>query len=182
MTKNDILKQHTTIMCKRIKLRPFHLEDAEGVYSYASDKKTVEFLTFPIHQDISQSEKVIKEFFLGKEGVYAIELISEKKLIGCIDLRLQEEHNKASFGYVINRNYWGQGYATEALNAILGLCFKTLKLGRVESTHYIGNEGSGRVMQKCGMKLEGIGLEELVIKGVTYDVAHYAVLRKYWTF
>lgn len=46
---------------------------------------------------------------------------------------------------------------TEALSAILQLCFDKLELNRVESTHYLGNEGSGKVMKKCGMQLEGIG-------------------------
>jgi len=53
-------------------------------------------------------------------------------------------------------------------------------LNRVEATHYVGNEGSGRVMQKCGMTYEGTGIKEVKIKGVFQDVVHYAILRKQW--
>ena len=64
---------------------------------------------------------------------------------------------------------------TEALSAVLKLCFEKLKLNRVESTHYVGNEGSGKVMAKCGMKLEGVGKQEEKIKGVFRDVVHYGI-------
>lgn len=46
---------------------------------------------------------------------------------------------------------------TEALSAVLELCFEKLALNRVELTRYAGNEGSGRVMEKCGMIKAGIG-------------------------
>ncbi len=44
----------------------------------------------------------------------------------------------------------------------------------------MGNEGSGRVMQKCEMKYEGTGIQEVKIKGVFQDVVHYAILREQW--
>lgn len=60
------------------------------------------------------------------------------------------------------------------------LAFAKLKLNRVESTHYAGNETSGRVMQKCGMIYEGTGVKEVKIKGVFHDVVHYAILKDDW--
>ncbi|MBU3098504.1 MULTISPECIES: GNAT family N-acetyltransferase [Clostridium] len=51
----------------------------------------------------------------------------------------------------------------ESLNLILELSFSKLGLNRAEPTHYVGNEGSGRVMKKCGMKYEGLGLQEVYI-------------------
>lgn len=54
------------------------------------------------------------------------------------------------------------------------------ELNRVEATHYIGNECSGKVMKKCGMEFEGIGKQEVKIKGIFHDVAHYAITRELW--
>jgi len=65
-------------------------------------------------------------------------------------------------------------------NLILNFSFSKLGLNRVEPTHYVGNEGSGRVMQKCGMKYEGTGLQEVKVKNIFYDVVHYAILREAW--
>ena len=63
---------------------------------------------------------------------------------------------------------------------ILKFCFEKLKLNRVESFHYVGNEGSGNVMKKCGMELEGIGRQEVKIKGVFRDTVHYGLIKEHW--
>jgi ribosomal-protein-alanine N-acetyltransferase len=177
---NKILIENAVLESERLILRPFSLEDVNDVYLYASDDLVTKYLTWPSHIDIIQTEKIVKELFIGKLGIYAIELKSEHKCIGCIELRLCMEHNKASFGYVLNRGYWNQGYMSESLRLILKLAFSKLELNRVESTHYSGNEGSGRVMAKCGMKYEGKGLQEVRIKGTYHDVIHYAILREDW--
>ena len=69
---------------------------------------------------------------------------------------------------------------TEALSAVLMLCFEKLELNRVEAGHYVGNEGSGRVMEKCGMELEGIGRQYEKIKGVFRDDVFYGITRDRW--
>lgn len=177
---NEILKENSVLKSNRLILRPFTIDDIYDVLLYTSDNIVTKYLTWPSYTDISQAEKVVKEFYIGQNGVFAIELESEQKCIGCIDLRLYSEHNKASFGYVLNREYWNKGYMTEALNIILDFSFSMLELNRVEATHYIGNERSGRVMQKCGMKYEGTGIQEVKVKDIYQDVVHYAILRDEW--
>ena len=176
----QIICENSILESDRLILRPFTVNDVQDVYQYASDDIVTKYLTWPSHTDISQTEKVVKEFYMDKPGVYAIELKSEGKCIGCIDLRICEEHDKASFGYVLNRKYWNNGYMTEALKLLIDFAFSKLGLNRIESTHYVGNEGSGRVMQKCGMRYEGKGLQEVKIKGIFHDVVHYAILKENW--
>lgn len=175
----QILQQNHTLITERLRLRPFHDTDVDDVFLYASDAETVKYLTFEAHQTKEQSFYAIRNYY-NRPGVYAITLKDSNKCIGCIDVRLNPEHDKASFGYVLNRNYWNQGYMTEALKSVLKLCFAQLDLNRVESTHYVGNEGSGMVMKKCGMQQEGIGKQEVLIKGKFVDVVHYAILREEW--
>ena len=136
-------------------------------------------MTWPPHKDMSVTEKVVREIYMRKRHICCV-LKSENKCIGCIDIRLVPEHEKATFGYCLNRDYWNRGCATEVLALILELAFAKLKLNRVESTHYAGNETSGRVMQKCGMIYEGTGVKEVKIKGVFHDVVHYAILKDDW--
>lgn len=176
----EIIKENSILESARLILRPFTMDDVEDVFSYASDSVVTEYLTWPSHTEISQTKKVVKEFYIGNIGTYAIELKSEGKCIGCIELRPCIEHDKSGFGYVLDRNYWNKGYMSEALNLILNFSFSKLNLNRVESNHYVGNEGSGRVMQKCGMKYEGTGKQEMKIKGKFYDVVHYAILKEDW--
>ncbi|HBT16403.1 MAG TPA: N-acetyltransferase [Firmicutes bacterium] len=177
---NKILAENPVLESERLVIRPFFMDDVNEVFLYASDDQVTEYLTWSSHTDLAQTEKIVKEVFLGKPGVYAIELKAEQKCIGCIDLRLCPEHDKASFGYVLNRKYWNQGYMSEALQLILNLSFTKLQLNRVEATHFVGNEGSGRVMEKCGMKYEGKGSQEVKIKGNYYDVIRYAILKENW--
>jgi len=177
---NEILKENSVLKSNRLILRPFTIDDIDDVYLYASDEIVTKYLTWPSYKDMSEIEEVVEKYYIDKNGVFAIELEAEQKCIGCIDLRLCIEHNKADFGYVLNRKYWGKCYMTEALNLILNFSFSKLELNRVEATHYIGNEGSGRVMQKCGMKYEGTGIQEVKVKDIFYDVVHYAILREEW--
>ncbi|MCL2224158.1 MAG: GNAT family N-acetyltransferase [Defluviitaleaceae bacterium] len=175
---NEILHENAEIRTARLVLRKFRKEDAADVFEYASDEETMKFLTVGTHPSIDVSRGVIFNYFLSRTGIFAIEF--DKKCIGCMDFRIDHEDEKGSFGYVLNRKYWGRGFMTEALTAVLELAFEKLELNRVESTHYVGNEGSGRVMQKCGMKFEGVGIREKKIKGVFRDVVHYAILKEHF--
>ena len=122
------------------------------------------------------AENIIENIYMKRNGIYAIELKEEKKCIGCIDIRMDYYSNKASFGYVLNRSYWNKGYMTEALKVILDLSFNKLKVNRMEACHYIGNEGSGRVMEKCGMHYEGTGHNKSLIRYKSHAEKHYAIL------
>ena len=177
---NEILHENYTIDAERIVLRRYKKEDASDVLEYGSDKETMKFLTWDGFATLEEANASIFDYYLSRSGIFAIELKESQKCIGCIDFRLEPEHEKASFGFVLNRQYWGKGYMTEALNAVLRLCFEKLELNRVEATHYVGNEGSGRVMAKCGMEKEGISKQQVKIKGVFHDVVHYGITKEDW--
>lgn len=174
----SILKRFPLLENKRISLRKFDIRDAEDFFLICSDSKITEFLTWEPHKSIDETITSLKDRFIDNPQFYAIELKSCEKCIGCIDIRIDEPNKKASFGYMLNREYWNNGLMTESLEIIIALLFNHLNLNRVESTHYIGNEGSGRVMEKCGMKYEGTSPQELIIKGKFVDVIHYGLLIK----
>ena len=173
-----ILLENSEIENQHIILRPFTISDAQDFFEIASDENVTEYLTWKSHINIEQSINSLNERFIGKPHIYAIELKNTKKCIGCIDLRITPEHEKTSFGFMLNREYWGKGYMTEALESVIELVFNKLKLNRIESTHYTGNEGSGRVMEKCGMKYEGKSLQELVVKKKFVDIIHYGLIAR----
>lgn len=163
---------------KRIKLRPFKMSDLNDLYEITSDKEVTKFLTWDSHNSIEVTKKSLVERFIPNDNLYAIEYVNENKCIGTIDIRIEKEHNKASFGYMLNRQYWNKGFMTEALELVIDLLFKDYKVNRIESTHYVGNEASGKVMEKCGMQYEGTFPQELIIKGKYVDVVHYGILKK----
>lgn len=175
----QILRQNETLPTKRLLLRAFKQSDAEDVLAYGSDPQALKYLVWEGVKNVEEAGDSIAGF-LSNPGTYAIALASSQRCIGCIGLRVEPAHEKASFGYVLHRQHWGHGYMTEALAAVLQLCFETLALHRVESTHYVGNEASGRVMQKCGMRLEGVGAHEVKVKGIFHDVVHYGITQTHW--
>ena len=161
----------------RISLRKFSLDDCADVFEYGSDETTVKYLVWDGLKTMDDAKKNIAEYYLSRPGIYAIILTETSKCIGCISLDLHPHHEKADVGYVLNRSYWNKGYMTEALASIIAFCFEVLQLNRVEASHYVGNEASGRVMEKCGMRREGLGIEEEKIKGVFRDIVHYGITR-----
>lgn len=175
----QVLLDYAMMETERLLLRPVYGTDLADIYEYGSDPQVTQYLTWETMERVDQAKVAIDEIY-SQPGIYGITLKASQKLIGVIDLRLDPDHDKGSFGYVLNRDYWGRGYMTECLEQILWLAFHQLRLNRMESTHYLGNEASGRVMVKCGMIYEGTGVQELMIKGNYVDVIHYAMLQDNW--
>ena len=176
----EILYDNHKLETNRLVLRKASKKDALDMLEYASDVETTKYLDWTGAKTIDEIIKGIIDFHWSNPGVWVIELKETQKCIGTIDIRLKPEHEKAEFGFVLNRNYWNNGYMTEVLSVILKLCFMELDLNRVESFHYVGNEGSGKVMQKCGMKFEGISEQGVKIKGIFRDVVRYGITKDYW--
>jgi len=175
-----ILSENESLNTERLTLRWFLESDISDVFEYASDEEVVKFLSWPPHSNIEHTKKRFPDLFLRKPGMFAIVLKEGDKCIGCIDIRIDALNDKGSFGYVLNKKYWNKGYMTEALKKILDFSFNVLKLNRVEATHYTVNEQSGKVMAKCGMKNEGLGFQEVKIKGKYMDVVHFGILKDTW--
>lgn len=104
----------------------------------------------------------------------------DNKILGCIYLNIHDEKAKtAGIDYWIREDEWGCGYITEASNKILEFAFDTLDLNRIESCGAKDNPGTWKVMEKIGLKYEGVrpngafyyygGLTDLVMYGITKE-------------
>jgi ribosomal-protein-alanine N-acetyltransferase len=85
-------------------------------------------------------------------------------------------HCKAEFGYALSAEYWNKGLMSEAVREILKFGFNDMQLHRAEARCYIDNIASERVLQKCGMKYEGIIRESFFVKGEFRDLKLYSLL------
>ena len=90
------------------------------------------------------------------------------------------ENNSAELGYSLSREYWNRGYATQALRTVVDAAFRSLPVNRLEAQHDMRNPASGRVMEKCGLRQEGILRSRIRNKGEYVDVALWAILRSDW--
>ena len=150
-------------------------DDAEAMFDYLRDEETVRFITVPPVKTLKEViENSIQSYFmLDPIGKWAI--VYDQKMVGTIDLRLNEAHRQAEIGYVLNKRYWGQGIMPEAAQAILAVGFDQLQLVRIFSEHDTRNPKSGRVMTKIGMQQEGVARKSQIIKGEIVDMVHYAI-------
>ena len=111
------------------------------------------------------------------ETRFAITLTSDGQLCGGIGFRVDEAHQHAELGYWLGVSYWGQGYATEAARAMLQYGFETLGLHRIYASYVPHNVASGRVLQKIGMRREGLMRNHLCKWGEFQDLECYGILK-----
>jgi ribosomal-protein-alanine N-acetyltransferase len=114
----------------------------------------------------------------GDELVLAIRRRDDGRLVGCIGLReIDRTHLQAELGYWVGVPYWGQGFATEAAQAVVRYGFETLGLNRIYAHHMTRNPSSGRVLGRIGMHREGVLRQRVLKWGRFEDVVIYAVVR-----
>ena len=98
----------------------------------------------------------------------------------CAFRRLSKDHAQAEIGFTIARPHQGQGYATEALIALLGYLFDELEVHRVYANCDPDNMPSIRLLQKIGLRHEGRFIESLWLRGSWVSEDWYAILRREW--
>ena len=88
---------------------------------------------------------------------------------------------QAELGWVFHPDHTGRGYATEAVRALIRLCFTDLGLRRVTAGCFAANEASWRLMERVGMRREAYTVRESLHRsGEWLDGMGYALLADEW--
>ena len=172
----------------RLILRRFRQTDAQAMFdNWASDAEVTKYLTWPPHSDADATGKLLTQWIdsYEKENYYHWAIVLKSNgdypigslLADCQDDRVEKFH----IGYCIGKNWWHQGIMTEALHAVMAFLFDQVGANRIDSRHDPNNPHSGAVMQKCGMKFEGIAVQSDWNNQGICDAAYYAILRSDWT-
>jgi ribosomal-protein-alanine N-acetyltransferase len=106
----------------------------------------------------------------------AIVLKDTGRLCGGIGLHPHEQHRRAELGYWIGVPYWGNGYATEAAQAVVRYGFENMQLQRIFASHFKENMASGNVLRKIGMKHEGCMRQHILKSEKFIDLELYGIL------
>jgi len=146
------------IQTARLTLRRLALADAEAIFTaYAQDTEVTRFLTWRPHQRIKDTRAFIRQqsaaWDAGAEFTWAIRR-KDGEVIGGIALRPQG--CKVDFGYVLARAHWGNGFAAEALQALVDWALAQAGVYRAWAVCDVENAASARVLEKVGMTREGI--------------------------
>ena len=176
-------KGTTRLETHRLILRQFKITDAQAVFeNYASSDDVTKYTTWETYRDIyavrNYLSSLIESYKDGKTFNWAIELKNENKVIGSIGAtNLDENVAKIEVGYCIGKKWWNQGIATEALREIIRFLFEEVGINRIEAYYNVKNLASGKVMQKCGMKLEGVLRQAYKYKDGISDECIYSILK-----
>ena len=171
---------------ERLLLREFRWDDLDSVYAYESDPIVVRYVCYgpstkgECHQELAfhiEHQTTQRRVFYHLAVVLAL----TKRLIGWCGVKVTKPaHQQGEIGYALDRRYWGQGYATEAAQAMIAFGFERLHLHRIVGTCHPSNVGSIRVLEKLGMSYEGCLRENKWCKGYWRSTNLYAMLDHEW--
>lgn len=168
----------------RLTLRDFRASDFDAVFAYASDPEVTRFMFYGprdqeethdylqrMLQSQTQTPRLTWELAVVRRG--------DGRLIGACDLTM-EQALEADLGYILARDAWGQGYATEIAGALLGVGFEQLGLQRIFAICDINHLASVRVLEKAGLRRETTLYGYKEAKGRSWDVHRYAIIHNEW--
>ena len=172
------------IETKRLVLREFDKGDFLSVHSYASDPEVSKYQPWGPNSEADTKtflEESIKYQLDNPRYSYEIAVVrkEDKKLIGACSIYVSSPKNREGWiGYCYNQEYWGNGYASEAAEAIIEFGFEYLKLHRIFATCDPNNIGSAKVLEKIGMNKEGRLREHKYQKGQWRNSFLYSILEQ----
>jgi RimJ/RimL family protein N-acetyltransferase len=165
---------------KRLALRAPRLEDAKTVAALANDRRIAENTArIPHPYKLSDAESFIKGAnAAGGEAVFLITL-RDKTVIGACGVRLQDE--TPELGYWLGVAHWGNGYATEALHAVIDYAFTDLAHKALQAGARVTNPASRRVLEKCGFQWTGVGLYRIASIKSSAPIDRFRLERGIWS-
>jgi len=148
-----------TLRTERLRLRKAKLADAEAIFGeYAQDAEVTKYVSWQAHQRVEETREYVQMCLLawdaGKAYHWVIERREDARLIGMMNARVDAA--KWELGFVLAREFWGQGYMTEALKGIIAWALKRKEIYRIWAVCDVDNLASARVMEKAGMEREGV--------------------------
>ncbi len=167
------MKPPEVLETTQLTLRPPVIEDAEAIFArYAQDKEVTKYLIWRPHKNVTETRVFVERCMrVWKEGNCFPWVVMRKvddALIGMIELRIKS--GEADLGYVLARETWRQGYATEMAKAVVSWALGQEEFTRVWATCDCDNLASARVLEKVGLKFERVLKGYIVHPNISDDL------------
>lgn len=166
---------------ERLRLRPHNADDAEWLHELYSQPDVARYLldepwtTEVTHNKLT--ERLAKTDIDGETGALALVIEHDGVPIGDIALWLTDhEHRQGEIGWVLNPAHGGQGFASEAVRAVLALGFDHYRLHRVTAQMDARNSASAALARRVGLRLEAHHVQDWFSKGEWTDTLIFARL------
>ena len=168
-----------TIKTERLILRRLSETDAKDLYEGFVNQES--FLYYANKEKRTLEEEI--ESLKGIDEKYADLkyynwlITIDNKAIGAIHLNVYDHDEAVEFSYAIDDRYKGNGYMTEALEAVRDYCLNEMEANRIFGGCEINNIASKRVMEKCRFVCEGIIRDHLKLKDGYHDMYMFSFIR-----
>ena len=132
--------------------------DIEAIYRYASDPDVTRYMDWPRHTNITDAveftENALRRWESKEEFTWRIKIKTAEEVIGAAGCRV--DGHTVELGYVLAKQHWGNGYATEVTKAIMDWAKSENEIFRIWAPCDAENPASARVLEKVGMTREGL--------------------------
>ena len=168
----------------RLLLRKIKLEDAYQAYNnWCNSNQVDKYVLWKKHENVevtlNQYAKWLEEYKDPKTFRWIVELKNTHEVIGTIDVAKKFiNFGSCEIGYCYGEKYWNNGYATEALKAVIKFLFEECEADLINAEFMSNNPASGKVMAKAGMKYEGTLRSRVIDKdNLRNDLLSYSITK-----
>lgn len=169
------------ILTARLLLRPFCLSDAQDMFqNYCHDEEVCEFLTWNPHKDLDETITFVayKTTFAEAPRHYAWAIVLAGHVVGSIDLVEDFHDGGFELGYVLGKAYWGQGYMSEAFEAVLDFFFTRTDYTYCRMRAHLSNFRSRHLIEKYHFHFDYEDTLDLPKKNTACPIAVYSLTKE----
>lgn len=155
------------IKTERLLLRKIKESDYKDMYVFTVKEEVAKYVSWSVHKSVEETKALCKMWAseYSNNSRYNWAIVYDGRVIGSIDV-VKIIDTTAIIGWQIDSTYWNKGIVTEAATAVRDYLFSEIGIEAIEAEYVKDNIGSGRVMQKIGMK------ETPLKNSLTYQARH----------
>jgi RimJ/RimL family protein N-acetyltransferase len=166
---------------KRLTLRAPRLEDAKAVAVLANDRRIAENTArIPHPYKLADAQGFITSANTAAGEAVFLVTLRDGTVIGACGVAMPESQ-QPELGYWLGVPYWGEGYATEALHAVIDYAFGEFEHAALNAGARVTNPASRRVLEKCGFQWTGVGLYRIRAINSSAPIDRFRLERGIWT-
>lgn len=144
------------IETERLILRPMNANDSEAVFACLGNPVVNKYLSDSLYKNVEEVIDLLTSLANYSGYTFGIELKETNELIGSCGIGPENTDSEWGFDYSFRPEFWNNGYATEALKALIKFAYG-FGIRYFCASFVIDNPASGKVMEKCGLHFDHYG-------------------------
>jgi len=173
---------------ERLVLRAPRLEDAENIAMLANERRIAENTArIPHPYTLADAKTFLAAANRSEQETTFLIALTDGTLVGACGLELRDGPGGSGaagampeLGCWLGVAYWGRGFATEAVRALIDHAFTDLELEALQAGARVTNPASRRVLEKCGFQWTGVGLYRIRALKSSAPIDRFRLERSIW--